>query len=117
SLLASAMRCLPAGVGAWLPSLRRGHDDWRPMLESLGRLYEAGVAVDWAAFDRPYVRQRVALPTYPFQRQRFWLDRPSAAATGLRAAARTGHPILGQRQPALAQIPRDHTWLRDLGEG
>jgi acyl transferase domain-containing protein len=46
---------------------------WPPSLDALGALYVKGAAVDWAAFDAPYHRRRVALPTYPFQRQRYWL--------------------------------------------
>ena len=44
------------------------------MLESLQALYVAGADIDWAGFDRDYPRTRVALPTYPFQRRRYWLD-------------------------------------------
>ncbi|HEX4038891.1 MAG TPA: SDR family NAD(P)-dependent oxidoreductase, partial [Acidobacteriaceae bacterium] len=37
-------------------------------------LYVAGAEVDWVGFDAPYGRRKVSLPTYPFQRQRYWLD-------------------------------------------
>jgi acyl transferase domain-containing protein len=50
------------------------------MLESLAALYERGVAVDWSGFDREYNRRKVALPTYPFRRERFWLQ-PREVAT------------------------------------
>ena len=40
----------------------------------VGTLYAGGVAVDWRGLDAPYARQKVAVPTYPFQRQRFWID-------------------------------------------
>lgn len=56
----------------WLPSLRRGNDDWRVLLQSLGHLHLRGADIDWASFERPYGKARVALPTYPFQRQRYW---------------------------------------------
>jgi myxalamid-type polyketide synthase MxaB len=83
---------------AWLPSLDPTRPDWDRMLESLGALFTHGVDVDWAGFDRDYARRRVALPTYPFQRERYWMD---AAADGPRAPARvqgsTLHPLLGQR--------------------
>ena len=36
-------------------------------------LYQ-GAAVDWPGFDRDYSRRRVPLPTYPFQRKRYWLE-------------------------------------------
>src|SRR5262249_39432011 len=47
--------------------------DWRQMLDSLSQLYVRGAAVDWAGFDRDYDRRRVRLPTYPFQRRRYWV--------------------------------------------
>ncbi len=73
-LLGMGRQCLPAEIGVWLPSLRPGVDEWQQMLSSLGQLYVQGVKVDWAGFDREYVREKVALPTYPFQRQRYWVE-------------------------------------------
>jgi len=58
----------------WLPSLRRKQADWRVLLDSLAALATAGARVDWRGFDRDYVRRKLALPTYPFQRERYWLD-------------------------------------------
>lgn len=77
-LLEIGRRCLPEDVGVWLPSLRRGRDDWLQMLDSLGALYRHGVEVDWLGFDQDYPRRRVALPTYPFERNRFWLGTDGA---------------------------------------
>jgi acyl transferase domain-containing protein len=65
---------LPEGECSWLPSLRRGQEDWQQMLESLAELYVRGVEVDWNGFDRDYARRKVALPTYPFQRERYWFE-------------------------------------------
>jgi myxalamid-type polyketide synthase MxaE and MxaD len=68
------------------------------MLESLGRLYEAGAEVDWAGFDRDYRRRRVWLPTYPFERQRHWPERPASAPPAApRPRAGDPHPMLGRR--------------------
>lgn len=72
-------RCIADPALRWLPSLRQGTPDWQTLLESLGRVYETGVAVDWQAFDQPYPRKPLSLPTYPFQRQRYWVDLPSPA--------------------------------------
>jgi acyl transferase domain-containing protein len=44
------------------------------LLNTLGRLWLAGVDVDWKGFYRHEQRHRVSLPTYPFERQRFWID-------------------------------------------
>lgn len=73
-LLGMRRQCLPEGVGTWLPSLRPGQADWQILLQSLGQLYIIGVKVDWSGFDKDYPRRRVVLPTYPFQRQRYWLE-------------------------------------------
>ena len=73
-------------MGRGCRRLRKGEDDWAQVLESVGELYVSGVAVDWAGFDRDYGRRRVVLPTYPFQRQRYWIDgdadRPASPAGG-----------------------------------
>ncbi|MCC6793695.1 MAG: SDR family NAD(P)-dependent oxidoreductase [Candidatus Hydrogenedentes bacterium] len=67
-------RCVAKDVATWLPSLAKGQDDWQVMLRSLQSLYAAGANVDWKGFDAPYSRKRVALPLYPFAKQRHWLD-------------------------------------------
>ncbi|MEO1297773.1 MAG: alpha/beta fold hydrolase, partial [Cyanobacteria bacterium J06636_16] len=74
-------RCLTDPQIQWLPTLRRGQADWVGILSSLGTLYEAGFAIDWEAFDQPYgYHRRQGLPTYPFQRQRYWVDVPERVA-------------------------------------
>jgi acyl transferase domain-containing protein len=51
------------------------------MLDAVAALYTSGVNVDWRAFDAPYSRRRVVLPTYPFQRERYWsVPAPSTAS-------------------------------------
>ncbi len=59
-------------VCQWLPTLRRGRSDWEQLLETVAELYTTGVQIDWAAFDRDYQRRKLALPTYPFERSRYW---------------------------------------------
>ena len=91
------------------PSLRRGHADWQQMSESLATLYVQGVDVDWAGFDRDYPRRRVVLPTYPFQRKRYWVDAPeqkSHTARHHRAVDEARHPLLGPclRSPLVKEI-------------
>ena len=50
--------------------------DIRSMLEAAGHIWTAGGSVDWAGFHGNEARQRVPLPTYPFERQRYWIDSP-----------------------------------------
>ena len=52
------------------------------MLTALGKLWMAGVAVDWDAFYAEQKRGRVALPTYPFERERYWIDPPALKGEG-----------------------------------
>lgn len=73
----------------WLSSLRRGRPDWEQILGSLAALYVQGAKIDWQGFDRPYSRHKVAVPTYPFQRKRYWFDQNRTAAD--RVSADGGH--------------------------
>ncbi len=50
------------------------------MLVSLGRLWMAGVRPDWSMLDSAADHYRIPLPTYPFERQRYWIDRRFAFA-------------------------------------
>ncbi|NQE34725.1 type I polyketide synthase [Microcoleus asticus] len=74
TMIGMGKRCLPKGTGTWLASLKKDEDEWRSLLNSLATLYVSGWDVNWAGFDRNYPRRRVALPTYPFQRKRCWLE-------------------------------------------
>jgi myxalamid-type polyketide synthase MxaB len=69
------------------------------MLETLGGLYAEGAEVDWEGFDRPYARRRVPLPTYPFQRQRYWIETSPGSNTSVshRRQLVGDHPLLGER--------------------
>ena len=50
------------------------------LLSALGKLWLAGSAVDWSGFYKHEKRLRVALPTYPFERKRYWLEPAALAA-------------------------------------
>jgi len=57
------------------------------ILRTLGRLWLAGAAVDWTGLQAGEARRRVPLPTYPFERRRFWVEPRPAAAGGTPAGA------------------------------
>lgn len=71
---------------------QRDADDQESLLQAIAQLYVHGAAPD---FDQLYAdapRRRVVLPTYPFQRRRFWgPDKPRA----FHAAFHSAHPLLG----------------------
>ncbi|HAX85129.1 MAG TPA: polyketide synthase [Cyanobacteria bacterium UBA11370] len=59
-----------------LPHPKDEHSDVATVLNALGRLWLAGVQVDWSGFYAYEKRDRIPLPTYPFERQRYWIDPP-----------------------------------------
>ncbi|VVJ20833.1 Modular polyketide synthase [Amycolatopsis camponoti] len=74
--------------------LRKGHDEERSLLVALAGLHTAGADVDWAAVLAG--GGHVELPTYAFQRERYWLDVPAVTGdvTGAGLSA-PDHPLLG----------------------
>ncbi len=75
----------PARVGDFpaapvvLPTMRPANEsqhDGAWLLNALGRLWLAGVEVDWTSFHSHERRQRLPLPTYPFERKRYWIESP-----------------------------------------
>jgi acyl transferase domain-containing protein/acyl carrier protein len=93
-------QCLGADP-TWIVSLKKGRGEWEQILDSLGRLYVRGADVNWAGFDEPYGRRRVALPTYPFERQRYWIE-PAEQRTANKPG-KALHPLLWRQlqSPAL----------------
>ena len=89
--------------GLVLASLRRGQEERVTLLNSLGALYTAGHAIDWNSL-YPSEGQVVRLPSYPWQRERYWIETRRGA--GEKRQTRSGHPLLGQRlrSPALKDI-------------
>jgi len=72
-------------------------------LEALGRLWQNGVAIDWQAFHGGVKRRRVALPTYAFQRQRYWIE----------PGARLGHDgVDASSEPKAPTRLPDSEWLK-----
>jgi phthiocerol/phenolphthiocerol synthesis type-I polyketide synthase E len=74
-----------------------GGSDLGFSLLALGRLWIAGAEVDWARFHAGARRLRVPLPTYPFERRRYWIEAGAAAPSpateeGVTAPAAASHP-------------------------
>lgn len=97
-LVGMGQRCLE-NTGLWLPSLRSGKEDWPQLLQSLAELYVYGAEVDWNGFERDFSagRTRLALPTYPFQRKRYWIQPGTGPKMPSSRSTATVHPLLGQR--------------------
>ena len=104
-LLGLGRSCIDPEGGLWLASMRAGRDDWDEMLASLSQLYVHGVEVDWVGFDHDYPRQKVNLPTYPFQRERYFVDRQTKRVERLESG-QTLHPLAERfiESPSLKDI-------------
>jgi acyl transferase domain-containing protein len=69
-----------------LQTMRRASEarpDAVALLGALGSLWASGVTVDWPAYHAGSRRLRVPLPTYPFERQRHWIEAPGIEAPGI----------------------------------
>jgi acyl transferase domain-containing protein/NADPH:quinone reductase-like Zn-dependent oxidoreductase/NAD(P)-dependent dehydrogenase (short-subunit alcohol dehydrogenase family)/acyl carrier protein len=104
-LLGLGRGCVDPDGALWLKSMRSGRDDWAELLASLSQLYVHGVDIDWAGFDRDYPRHKVSLPTYPFQRERYFVDR-KVHRTERSQTTRTLHPLAERliESPSLKEI-------------
>ncbi|MBU3871574.1 polyketide synthase dehydratase domain-containing protein, partial [Streptomyces sp. 4503] len=108
---------------AAIGSLRRDEGGLDRFWTSLGEAWTRGVSVDWQAVYEGTGAERVELPTYAFQHERYWIEVPlsvgDVASAGLGAA---GHPLLG----AAVELPdsdgflltgrlslQTHPWLAD----
>ncbi|MDQ1041758.1 acyl transferase domain-containing protein/acyl carrier protein [Streptomyces sp. V3I8] len=104
----------------YLPVLRKDRPEDVTVLTALGGLFASGAAVDWDAFYAGHGAERVELPTYAFQRERYWLD-ALAGGTDLSAAGLEAprHPLLkaaltladGDGLVLTGRLsPREHPW-------
>ena len=73
----------PGRVVASMPDSAEPDDEYPSLLLALGSLWMNGCDVDWSTFHERETRRRRALPTYPFQRKRFWVEPGSTASFGL----------------------------------
>ncbi|MEU4343523.1 type I polyketide synthase, partial [Nocardia sp. NPDC023852] len=97
---------------------RRSVDEVSQCVTSLGQMHTAGVDVDWRPLFAGRRLSRVSLPTYAFQRQRYWLE----PIRGDVAAGSSDHPILTGVVPLAGKDEwlftgrvslRTHPWLAD----
>ncbi|WP_435857838.1 SDR family NAD(P)-dependent oxidoreductase, partial [Streptomyces umbrinus] len=110
-------------AGDAIPALRRDRPEAPHLLKALGHLHTRGVPVDWPALFKDRPTRPVDLPTYAFQRRRYWMDGVTpagdAASIGL---GPIDHPLLSAAV-ALADSggvvftgrlsTRTHPWLAD----
>jgi len=97
TLVSMGRLCVSEPGLEWLASLQRGRGDWPTLLASLGRCFVRGVPIDWHAYDVPWQRRKTGVPTYPFQREPYWIAPAPNPGVATAAADPQGHPTLGRR--------------------
>ena len=80
----------PLAAVPCLGPAREPGSDVRNLLQAVGQMWLAGASPDWQAL-QPGPRRRVPLPTYPFERKRFWVQ-PRALGAGSQASAAVASP-------------------------
>ncbi|MDF3291314.1 type I polyketide synthase [Streptomyces silvisoli] len=123
-LSAMAQECATGEDPAFAPTLRNGRPEAEALVTALAVAHVRGAAIDWRAYFAGTGARRVDLPTYAFQRQRYWPKLPAFLAGDVAAIGlgETGHPLLG----AVAELPdsdgvlltgrlslQSHPWLAD----
>ena len=98
----------PVLLPSLLPNLTPGSGEWQPLLQAMTRLFELGAPVDWTGFDHGYPRRIVSLPTYPFERQRFWYDAPDDPAPANRPVREIPAYRLAWREQPDEAAPTPH---------
>ncbi len=134
-LSAMCRDCLPAdrdaqdedrdGSGAVAaPVLRGGRREPETLMGALATVWTRGGDVDWGAVFAGSGATRTKLPNYAFQRERYWLQAPTAGAADVASLgqASAGHPLLGAAIPLAEDASRlftarlslaTHPWLAD----
>ncbi|HEY1016838.1 MAG TPA: beta-ketoacyl synthase N-terminal-like domain-containing protein, partial [Herpetosiphonaceae bacterium] len=94
--------------------------DLRLLLSALGQLWVAGATVTWAAVAGADTRRRVPLPTYPFARDRYWIDPPAAPVVSSESAhdhpSSQGETTMSEAPAQAAASARHQRILAELGK-
>lgn len=113
----------------WLSSLWAIRDDWEQLQQSAAQAYVRGVEINWNKIDQDRIRHKVVLPTYPWQRQRYWIEgspkhvpRNEGLALPPLADSGAGHALMPQKESQSVSTkelpsqnrPKEELLLQDL---
>ena len=122
--LASLVRQTGGSARTVVTSLRHPQEsgsDQGQLLTALGRLWVSGVSVDWAGFSAGEQRRRIPLPTYPFERRRYWLEmqpgRAPADPASQRRLVKAADPASWFYTPSWTRTDLPRAQARAAGSG
>ena len=98
-LLPIAQICLgtKSKSATWIAALNRQKPDAESITDMLVALYLAGHNVNWTAVHADASWRRIPLPTYPFQRKRYWIEEDKVDVEQARNVVERPHPLVGTR--------------------
>lgn len=105
----------------WLPSIRKNKGNQEQILETLGTLYSRGLKINWQAVFNSFGKfNKIAVPHYPFQRQRHWVEGRKENGSQIPSGR---HPLLAHHYQSSLHTNEhvfetllslnSHKWLRD----
>jgi acyl transferase domain-containing protein/SAM-dependent methyltransferase len=98
-------QAMPGEQYVWLSGAQRGKADDRVAVDALATLYAQGIDVNWGSFVPQRPQQRIALPTYPFQRESYWWKSSCESQVDVDGAKLWDNVVAaGQRQAGLVPI-------------
>ena len=113
-LIGMGQECLGREGRRWLGSLQKGKDEWQQMSASVQALYAAGVEIAWSGWDTGYTRRKVSMPTYQFQRQRYWIETTAEKRAADEPGIETAQ--LAPKTPIENQAPADKQLRAQLAD-
>ncbi|MFD2472102.1 SDR family NAD(P)-dependent oxidoreductase [Amycolatopsis silviterrae] len=108
-LSAMGQDCVGETDAALVPVLRRDSPEPHSVVAAVARLHSRGVPVDWTKYFADTGARKVELPTYAFQRTRYWLDAPEEADDVASVELAGADGLLLTKKVSL----RSHPWLAD----
>ncbi len=77
-------------------------DDYRSMLSTLGTLWSAGIKPIWAGVHDGAKRAKLSMPTYPFARERYWIEAPQPVLSQQVTKGEAGNAVLHEEEGVVA---------------
>lgn len=103
-LLGMMKAAYPESKVASTSAMQRGKDEWLSAFEAIRQAYLAGLPIEWEGVYRDRNKRKLALPTYPFQRQRYW-------AAMIPRAVSSSAPVDAVKKDAIEPLLYQVEWM------